>query len=188
MSVPTPSPSHGLIDTLTPPVCKVDHLRGTAAARVTVVEFGDYECPHCATAERLTRRLLERHPTELAIVFRHLPVVELHPHALSAALAAEAASSQGMFWEMHDFLFANQLKLENSDLIEYAALAGLDIARFCDDLETRRFEPRVRDCLRSASESGADRTPSFFLNGRRHFPLGLASLEKAIDDSIHANR
>ena len=89
---------------------------------------------------------------------------------------------------MHDLLFANQLKLEKSDLIEYATLAGLEIARFRQDLESRRFEPRVRDCLRSASESGADRTPSFFLNGRRHFALGLASLEKAIDDSIRANR
>lgn len=151
-----------------------------------LVEFGDYECPYCATAERFTHRLLERHAGELSLVFRHLPVGELHPHALSAALAAEAAAAQGRFWEMHDVLFANQLKLEESDLIEYAALVGLDTARFRADLESRRFEPRVRECLASAAESGADRTPSFFLNGRRHFSLGFESLERAVDDAIRA--
>jgi predicted DsbA family dithiol-disulfide isomerase len=80
---------------------------------------------------------------------------------------------------MHDLLFAHQLELEETDLIEYAALAGLDLTRFRDDLQSRRYEPRVRDCLSSAPRSGADRTPSFFLNGRRHFPLGLKSLEEA---------
>ncbi len=176
--------SYVVLELLDPPVDGRDHVRGEPSAGVVLTEFGDYECPNCATAERFVRRLLERNAGQLALVFRHLPVPELHPRARRAALAAEAAGEQGRYFEMHDILFENQLQLEDRHLLEYAGRLGLDVSQFAHDLESGRFEPRVSECLESARRSGANRTPSFFVDGRRHWELGFEALGRAVDAAI----
>src|SRR6266542_3678646 len=145
-----------------------DHVRGPEEAPVTLVEYGDYECPYCGRAEPTVRELLQEFSEELRYVYRHLPLVDVHPHAELAAEAAEAAGAQGSFWEMHDLLFANQNALEPADLRGYAARLGLDVDRFWDEARSRTYARRVAEDVRSADESGVAGTPTFFVNGRRH--------------------
>jgi Na+/H+ antiporter NhaA len=147
----------------------VDHIRGPEAGRVTLVEYGDFECPHCGEAEPIVRQLMREFGGELRFVFRHLPLVDVHEHAALAAEAAEAGGAQGKFWEMHDTLFAQQSALGLADLRGYAEGLGLDLAQFSADLESRRFSLRVRRDLESADVSGVAGTPTFFINGRRHY-------------------
>jgi Na+/H+ antiporter NhaA len=157
------------LDELATPVDpRRDHVRGPEEAPVTLVEYGDYECPYCGRAEGTVRELLQAFSEELRYVFRHLPLVEVHPHAELAAEAAEAAGAQGRFWEMHDLLFANQRALEPADLRERAAQLELDVARFWDEVRSRVHARRVTEDVRSADESGVVGTPTFFINGRRH--------------------
>jgi Na+/H+ antiporter NhaA len=158
-----------------------DHTRGRADAPVTLVEYGDFECPYCGRAEPAVRELLARHGGELRYVFRHLPLTEVHPHAQQAAEAAEAAGAQGAFWPMHDVLFAHQRGLELEDLRRYAECLGLDVERFLDDLRQRRHALRVTEDVQGADASGVSGTPTFFLNGRRHHgAYDLASLTAAV--------
>jgi protein-disulfide isomerase len=145
-----------------------DHIRGPVDARVTMVEYGDFECPFCGEAEVVLQELERELGDLLAVVFRHFPLATVHPHAELAAEASEAASAQGRFWEMHDILFANQQALEPTDLVEYAASLGLDVHRFARDLEGHRHLPRVREDFASGVRSGVNGTPSFFINGVRH--------------------
>jgi protein-disulfide isomerase len=145
-----------------------DHVRGPDEAPVTLVEYGDYECPYCGSAEGTVRELLQSFSEELRYVFRHLPLVDVHPHAELAAEAAEAAGAQGRFWEMHDLLFANQKALEPADLRSRAAQLELDVDRFWDEVRSRAHARRVTEDVRSADESGVAGTPTFFVNGRRH--------------------
>jgi protein-disulfide isomerase len=145
-----------------------DHVRGPDEAPVTLVEYGDYECPYCGSAEGTVRELLQSFSEELRYVFRHLPLVDVHPHAELAAEAAEAAGAQGRFWEMHDLLFANQKGLEPADLRSRAAQLELDVDRFWDEVRSRAHARRVTEDVRSADESGVAGTPTFFVNGRRH--------------------
>lgn len=147
----------------------VDHIRGPAEGKVTLVEYGDFECPHCGEAEPIVRQLLGEFGGDLRFVFRHLPLVDVHEHAALAAEAAEAAGAQGKFWEMHDVLFAKQNALRLEDFLGYAEGLGLDLAQFSADLESRRLSLRVRRDLESADLSGVAGTPTFFINGRRHY-------------------
>ena len=165
----------------------VDHIRGPDDAKVTLVEYGDFECPHCGQAEPVVRQLLRRFGDDVRFVFRDLPLVDIHEHAQLAAEAAEAAGAQGKFWEMYDLLFAHQDALEVADLIEYARGIGLDLERFTSDLESRRFALRVGRDLESADASRVAGTPTFFINGRRHYgaydarSLGAAILSGMAD-------
>jgi protein-disulfide isomerase len=145
-----------------------DHIRGRVDAPVTLVEYGDFECPYCGHAAPIVGKLLDHLPDELRYVFRHLPLNDVHPNAQLAAEAAEAAGAQGAFWDMHDRLLGNQDDLAPSDLYRHAADLGLDLNRFNDDLRHRRHAPRVAEDVQSADSSGVSGTPTFFINGRRH--------------------
>jgi Na+/H+ antiporter NhaA len=168
---------------------EVDHIRGEPDAPLTMVEYGDYECPHCGRAETVVRRLLDEFGHELTYVFRHLPLDHVHPQARQAAEAAEAAGAQGRFWEMHDQLFAHSPALSYEDLLGYAADIGLDVDRFAHDLTQRREALRVQRDVVSADNSGASGTPTFFINGRRHVgALDVDSLAEALRRSRLAAR
>ena len=153
---------------LTPPVGQEDHATGPADAPVTLVEYGDYQCPYCGRAYPIVKRAQRALGNELRFVFRNFPLAEAHPHARLAAQAAEAAGAQGKFWEMHDTLFENQDALEAEDIMGYAESLGLDTARFARDLEAETFAKRVRDDFRSGVKSGVNGTPTFFMNGARY--------------------
>ena len=144
-----------------------DHIRGPVDAPVTVVEYGDFECPFCGRAEPVVRELLSEFG-DVRYVWRHLPLSDVHANAQAAAEAAEAADDQGAFWEMHDLLFAHQDALTPSDLVTYAAELGLDVERFATDLASHAGAARVADDVDSADLSGVSGTPTFFVNGRRH--------------------
>ena len=145
-----------------------DHIRGRPDAPVTLLEYGDFECPYCGDAAPVIDRLLDKLSDEVRYVFRHLPLADVHPNAQVAAEAAEAAAEQGKFWEMHDRLLTHQQALAPADLFRYAADLSLDLDRFADDLRRRRHAPRVAEDVRSADASGVSGTPTFFVNGRRH--------------------
>jgi Na+/H+ antiporter NhaA len=146
-----------------------DHIRGPISAPVTVVEYGDLECPYCGQAEPVVRELLSDFGGEVRYVWRHLPLNDVHPRAQLAAEAAEAASDQGAFWEMHDLLLHNQQALNPSDLIDYAESLGLDVQRFAFTLREHSAAARVAEDVDSADLSGVSGTPTFFINGKRHF-------------------
>ncbi len=145
-----------------------DHIRGPRDAAVTVVEYGDFECPYCGRAEPVVRELLGDF-TDIRYVWRHLPLNDVHRHAQLAAEAAEAASDQGAFWEMHDKLLGHQGALEGRDLVRYAEELGLDLDRFSEHVRERRGANRIADDVDGADLSGVSGTPTFFINGRRHY-------------------
>jgi protein-disulfide isomerase len=136
---------------------------------VTLIEYGDFECPYCGQAEQAVRALLSAHGDDVRYVWRHLPLNDVHPNAQLAAEAAEAAGGQGRFWEMYDTLLAHQDALRPPDLVGYAEELGLDADRFRDELRRREHAPRVSEDVRSADESGVSGTPTFFVNGLRHY-------------------
>ena len=149
---------------------------------MTLVEYGDFECPYCGQAEPIVRELLATSGGELRYVFRHLPLVDVHEHAEEAAEAAEAAGEQGAFWEMHDRLFDRQSTLGIIDVVNAANDIGLDVPRFEKALQTRRFALRVQRDIDSANDSGVAGTPTFFINGHRHEgAYDIESLRAAID-------
>jgi Na+/H+ antiporter NhaA len=145
-----------------------DHIRGADDAPVTLVEYGDYECPYCGQAEAVVRELLVSFGHDLRYVWRHLPLNEVHPNAHAAAEAAEAAGAQGAFWEMHDRLFEHQDKLTTDDLLLHAEALGLDADRVRNELDLRTYDQRVAEDVTSADASGVVGTPTFFVNGKRH--------------------
>jgi Na+/H+ antiporter NhaA len=145
-----------------------DHIRGSPRGPVTLVEYGDYECPYCGRAEVVVRELLDSFGDDLRYVWRHLPLNDVHPNAQMAAEAAEAAGAQGAFWEMNDRLLQHQDQLTPADLRRHAEELGLDLDRFWDDLRRREYAERVADDVASADASGVAGTPGFFINGRRH--------------------
>ena len=153
---------------LTPPVSERDHIAGPDDAPVTLVEYGDYECPHCGRAHPVVKAVQRTLGDQLRFVFRNFPLAEAHPHALHAAQAAEAAGAQGRFWEMHDMIFEHQDALEPQDIVGYAEVIGLDVSRFEHDLEAGTFAKKVRDDFRSGVRSGVNGTPTFFVNGERY--------------------
>jgi Na+/H+ antiporter NhaA len=145
-----------------------DHIRGPAGAPLTLVEYGDFECPFCGRATGVVRELRERFGDELRYVFRHLPLADVHPHAELAARAAEVAGAHGAFWPFHDLLFDHQDALEVDDLFSYAAAVGLDPEAFARELDDARHAARVRADVASADAGGAQGTPTFFIGDRRH--------------------
>jgi Na+/H+ antiporter NhaA len=145
-----------------------DHVRGAPDAPVTLLEYGDYQCPYCGQAEKVVRELLSSFGDDVRYVWRHLPLNDVHPNAQMAAEAAEAAAGQGAFWEMHDRLLGHQDELSPKELVRHAEELGLDVDRFVGDLRGREREPRVLEDVASADASGVAGTPSFFVNGRRH--------------------
>src|ERR1700686_91046 len=152
---------------LTPPVSARDHVAGADDAPVTLVGYGDYECPYCGMASPIVKTAQRELGGQLRFVFRNFPLAEAHPHARLAAQAAEAAAAQGKVWGRHDVLFQHQDALEAEDIIGYAKSLGLDMAQFARDLKDPKYTKRVRDDFRSGVRSGVNGTPTFFINGSR---------------------
>jgi protein-disulfide isomerase len=147
------------------PVGGADHILGPSHAAVTVVEYGDFECPNCKQAAPAVKLLLQRFSGRVRFVWRNFPLEEVHPHALQAALAAEAAAGQGKFWPMHDLLFENQAHLKPPQLRHYAEAVELDMARYDIEMKEDYYLQRVREHMESGRASGVRGTPGFFING-----------------------
>ena len=168
-----------LVDLVEPVDPERDHIRGPESASVTLVEYGDFECPYCGMAEPVVRDILR--DDDLRFVWRHLPLSDVHPRAQIAAEAAEAAGEQNAFWEMHDLLLANQDKLQAADLLRYADQLGLDQQRFHEDIKRHVAAARVAQDVETADLSGVSGTPTFFINGQRHYgAYDVATLTQAI--------
>ena len=150
---------------LTPEVSKYDHAQGPTNAPVTLVEYGDYQCPYCGEAHPVVKRLQKALGKRLLFVFRNLPLTEAHPYAMIAAEAAEAAALQGKFWEMHDLIYENQADLEPDILPVWAEEAGLDLNKFGSAIKQGAVTKRIKEDLMSGMKSGVNGTPSFFING-----------------------
>jgi protein-disulfide isomerase len=163
------------------PIGGRDHVLGPPDAPVTLVEYGDYQCPHCGAAHPVVKTVLRHLGRNVRFAFRHFPLAEIHPNALPAAEAAEAAGAQSKFWEMHDLLFENQDALEHRDLVRYAEALDLDLPRFVAELAEHTWEPRVREDFMTGVRSGVNGTPTFFVNGVRHDgPWDAGSLIEAL--------
>jgi protein-disulfide isomerase len=161
-----------------------DHIQGPADAAVTLVEYGDYECPYCGAAYPIIKEVQARMGERLRFVFRNFPISTSHPHAEQAAEAAEAAASQGRFWPMHDLLYENQSRLRDQDLHAYAEKLQLDIEPFDKEMADHVHAERVREDFMSGVRSGVNGTPTFYINGARHdgsydVETLLAALERA---------
>jgi protein-disulfide isomerase len=154
---------------LTPPLDESDHIRGELGKPLELVMFGDFQCPYCLGAQSVLRRVHDRLGDRLVFAFRHLPIPERHPLAPLAAQASEAAAAQGDFWEYHDALFAAQPRLSRETMLEVGRDLGLDAERMAAELDSGAHRERVERDLRSAAASGATGTPSFFVNGARHY-------------------
>jgi protein-disulfide isomerase len=166
-----------------------DHALGAERAPVTVVEYGDFECPNCKQAAPALKLLLERFTGGVRIVFRHFPLEEVHPHALAAAEAAECAAGQGRFWEMHDLLFDNQEHLKLMQLHSYAQRLGLQMARYSAEMDDHVYLQRIREHLDSAHRSGVRGTPALFVNGRiQDVSFGMRALFDTVESILHQQR
>lgn len=149
------------------PVSKADHAQGPADAPLVLVEYGDYECPFCGQAYYVVQRTQRAFGNDLRFVFRNFPLTQIHPHAMNAARAAEAAALQDRFWEMHDTLYENQENLDDESLLAYATSLELDLQRFADDMFSQQVEERILYDLEGGARSGVNGTPTFFINGFR---------------------
>jgi len=176
--------------TLSMPVSdRRDHIQGPPAAAVTLVEYGDYQCPYCREAYFMLAKLLPKLGDNVRLVFRNFPLTQMHPNAEHAAEAAEAAAAQGRFWEMHDMLYERQENLEDDALLTYAADDGLDADRFESEFSQRKYTDRVREDFQSGIRSGVNGTPTFFINGHRlDGPLDLESLTEAVTIAMGSHR
>lgn len=167
------------------PVGRGDHSQGPATAPVTLVEYGDYECPSCGAAHPVVKAVQARLGRRLRFVFRNFPLSAVHPHAERAAEATEAAATQGQFWAMHDILFENQDALDDEDLTRYAVALGLDEDQFVRELDGRAHAARVRTDFMGGVRGGVNGTPTFFINDARHDgPCDFGTLLGAIEDEI----
>lgn len=142
-----------------------DHHLGNVNATIIVVEYGDFECPHCRHAHPLIKRLLKERSNDLHFVFRNFPLTEVHPHAFTAAITAEAAGKQDKFWEMHDLIFENQDKLNTQFLLSLAENMGLDMKQFAKDFKSEELQNKIETDFESGIRSGVNGTPTFFING-----------------------
>jgi protein-disulfide isomerase len=171
--------------TLAVPVEPTDHIQGSEHARVTVVEYGDFECPSCKVAATTPKLLLERFPSRIRFVFRHFPVQEAHPHALMAAEASEAAAAQGKFWAMYEVLFQNQAHLKDRDLYRYAADLGLDMARYTAEMDDHIYLQKVREHVEGARRCHIRATPTFFVDGVvQDISFGMKALHDAVATAV----
>lgn len=171
-----------MAELLSPPLEDLDHVRGQPDAPLQLVMFGDFQCPFCLGSQSILRRVRERLGERLLFGFRHLPIPEKHPLAMSAAEASEAASAQGGFWEYHDALYSNQPKLSRETMLDVALDLGLDPERITADLEGGVHRPRIERNLASAEASGATGTPTFYVNGERLYgAYDASSLVEALE-------
>lgn len=154
--------------TLVNDITRRDHVLGPPDAPVTLLEYGDYQCPYCGAAHPIVKALQRQLADSLRFAFRHFPLTTVHEYAEGAAEAAEAAGAQGKFWEMHDTLFENQPALDFESLVGYAEELGLDVERFATELENQVYAARVKEDFISGVRSGVNGTPTFFINGVRH--------------------
>ncbi len=172
-----------------PQLAADDHVRGAADAPVTVLEYGDYECPYCRGAFRDVRRLVDEHPAEIRFVFRNFPIPELHPHAEQAAEAAEASAAQGKFWDMHDLLLQPYSHLDADSLATYAELIGLDIARFRQEVTGQVYAAKIRADVAEGLRNGVNATPKFYVNGLRvDGKVPLEHLVELVEAAVSAAR
>jgi protein-disulfide isomerase len=175
------------MSTLKIPVRPEDHIEGDTNAPCTLVEYGDYQCPHCGRAYPIVKRVQKHFGKRLRFVFRNFPLNEIHPQAESAAETAEFAAAQGKFWEMHDALFENQSRFSPAFFPELAQKLGLDAAELRDALATEKYRARVRSDFMSGARSGVNGTPTFFINGQRlDGPWDYEDLVEAIDAAVAA--
>lgn len=167
--------------TLATPITEDDHTQGPANAAITLVQYGDYECPYTRLSRHSVHQLQREFADSLRFVFRHFPLEEIHPHARAAAATAESAGFQRDFWIMHEYLFEHQKALEDADLKQYAIELGLDSERFDRDRSSRAVAQRIDRDQASGDQSGVEGTPTFFVNGTRHDGgYDLESLRSAI--------
>lgn len=173
--------------TLTLPVnAERDHLLGQAAAKITLLEYGDYECPTCERAYPIVKQALKEIGSHVRFAFRNFPNSSIHPHAAIAAQAAEAAAAQKKFWPMHDILYEHQKDLADHDITHFALLIGLELYRFEADLAAERFAKRVADDYASGQTSGVHKTPTFFVNGRKYVgALKAAEMIEMLRDYVN---
>jgi protein-disulfide isomerase len=157
------------VNKLTVPVnVGTDHIRGSINAPITIVEYGDYECPYTGMAYPVVKEVMRRFGEKVYFVFRNFPLREIHPHAQHAAEAAEAAAAQDKFWQMHDYLFEHQKALDDHRLVEYAQEVGLNIDKFKKEMSGHIYAPMINKSLKSGIDSGVEGTPTFFINGERY--------------------
>jgi protein-disulfide isomerase len=167
------------------PVTAVDHSIGSEHSPITVVEYGDFECPTCKQAAPAVKLVLERFDGRVRFVFRHFPVESAHPHAMHAAQAAEAAGGQSKFWQMHDLLFENQRHLEMTNLRAYAQRLELDMPRFIAEMDDEIYLQRVREHMRSGTQSHVRGTPTFYINGViQDVSFGMHSLMEGVEAAV----
>jgi formate-nitrite transporter family protein len=170
---------------LTIPVDEKDHREGPDEAPVTLVEYGDFECPTCKEAYPVVKQIKQELGDQVRIVYRHYPLSNIHPHARQAAAAAEAAAVQGKFWEYHDALFTHQDNLEDTHLVEYARTLGLNVEQFERELSGHVYDNEVWEDFMSGTRSGVNGTPTFFIDGERYDdPWGGGNLLHALEDKI----
>jgi len=167
------------------PVQPTDHIQGPEHARVTVLEYGDFECPSCKVAAPTIKMLLDQFPNQIRVAFRHFPQEDAHPHALLAAEVSEAAAAQGNFWPMHDLLFRNQAHLKEKDLRRYAQTLGLDLVRYTAEMDDHIYLQKVREDMDSGRRSHIRATPAFFVNGVvQDISFGMLALHKAVEAAV----
>jgi len=171
--------------TLTLPVGKRDHIQGPSSAVVTLVEYGDYQCPFCGDVSPIIQKLQKRFVDQLRFVFRNFPLARIHAYAQRAAEAAEAAGGQRKFWEMHDYLFEHQEALDAENLVRAAVALGLDKVKFDREVAERVYADRVQQDIQSGIDSGVEGTPTIFINGVRNdddddFDTLRAKIEEAM--------
>ena len=153
---------------LKPAVNSKDHFQGNENAVIELVEYGDYQCPHCGRAYPIIKSIQEKMGDDLKFVFRNFPLAQIHPNAVHAAIATEAAGLQGKFWEMHDFIFEHQSREDDSSLVRYANILKLNVQQFEADFEKQELAQKVDDDFESGVRSGVNGTPSFFINGEKY--------------------
>jgi protein-disulfide isomerase len=170
---------------LKPPVSINDQLTGNPSSSITLVEFGDYQCPHCGHAHPLVKKLIKEKGESFLFVFRNFPLREVHPAAFMAALSAEAAGRQGKFWKMHDIIFENQQHLHGNSFLDFSSHLQLDSLQFAKDLEDNNIKEKVDADFESGIRSGVNGTPAFFINGEMfYYDTTYESLLKAIEKNL----
>jgi protein-disulfide isomerase len=152
---------------LKPPVSSQDHVQGPAQASIEIVEYGDYQCPHCAAAYPVIKKIQEKFGDQIRFVFRNFPLAESHEYAIPAAIATEAAALQDKFWEMHDVIYENQQSLSEDGLLQMAEKIGLNLPKFKQDIQKEDLQEKVEADFESGVRSGVNGTPSFFVNGTK---------------------
>jgi protein-disulfide isomerase len=153
---------------ITPINIGTDHMRGSVDAPISIVEYGDYECPYTGMAYPIVKEMMKQFNNKVYFVFRNFPLNDIHPHAQHAAEAAEVAAAQDRFWQMHDYLFEHQKALDDNHLLQYAGKLGLDINKFKKEVTEHTYAPLIEESLKSGIDSGVQGTPTFFVNGERY--------------------